>query len=77
MPSLFLAGFMFPFAGLPGGADILGEVSRLAADKAIRRYHNRNRPSHKLRRDEPPAVHERYRGQRDICTLNNAKAERN
>lgn len=26
MPSLFLSGFMFPFAGLPGWAQVLGEV---------------------------------------------------
>jgi len=26
MPSLFLSGFMFPFAGLPGWAKVLGEI---------------------------------------------------
>jgi ABC-2 type transport system permease protein len=26
MPSLFLSGFMFPFAGLPGWAQVIGEV---------------------------------------------------
>jgi ABC-2 type transport system permease protein len=26
MPSLFLSGFMFPFAGLPGWARVLGEI---------------------------------------------------
>jgi ABC-2 type transport system permease protein len=26
MPSLFLSGFMFPFRGLPGWAQVLGEV---------------------------------------------------
>jgi ABC-2 type transport system permease protein len=27
MPSLFLSGFMFPFRGLPGWAQMLGEAS--------------------------------------------------
>ena len=26
MPSLFFSGFMFPFAGLPGWAQVIGEV---------------------------------------------------